>query len=70
MWADRERGRARATFVALLREQLLAGALALLAGEQGHLDEIATRIAAREADPYALAEELAARLRGSRSPIP
>jgi hypothetical protein len=28
----------------------------------GHLDEVARRIAAREADPYRLAEELASRL--------
>ncbi len=64
MRAERETGRARAAFVALLRDRLLAGALARLAGEQGHLDEIASRIAARQADPYALVEELAARLRG------
>jgi len=58
----REVARARATFVALLRERLLQGALSRLASEEGHLDEIAARIAAREADPYALADELAARL--------
>ncbi len=63
MLRARETARARAAFVALLREQLLAGALARLAGEQGHLDQIAARIAAREADPYSLAEELVARLR-------
>ena len=51
-------------FVAVLRERLLAGALARLEAERGHLDEVAERIAARQADPYALAEELAARLRG------
>jgi len=62
MRREREAGRARAAFVALLRERLLAGALARLAGEQGQLDEIAARIAAREADPYALADALAARL--------
>jgi LAO/AO transport system kinase len=58
----REVARARAGFVALLRERLLQGALSRLAREAGHLDEIAARIAAREADPYALADELAARL--------
>jgi LAO/AO transport system kinase len=63
MLKARETARARAAFVALLREQLLAGALARLAGEQGHLDEIAARIASRQADPYSLAEELVARLR-------
>jgi LAO/AO transport system kinase len=62
MRRERDVGRARAAFVALLRERLLAGALERLAGEQGHLDEIARRIAARQADPYALADELAARL--------
>jgi LAO/AO transport system kinase len=59
----RDAARARAAFVALLRERLLAGALSRLEAEEGHLDEVAERIAAREADPYALAEELAARLR-------
>ncbi|HEU4384329.1 MAG TPA: methylmalonyl Co-A mutase-associated GTPase MeaB [Anaeromyxobacteraceae bacterium] len=60
--ALRERARARAGFVAMLRERLLEGALARLAAEEGHLDEIAGRIAAREADPWALADELAGRL--------
>jgi LAO/AO transport system kinase len=59
----RETARARAGFVAVLRERLLAGALARLEAEMGQLDAVAERIAAREADPYALAEELAARLR-------
>jgi len=60
--AIREAARARASFVAILRERLLAGALARLEAEMGHLDEVAARIAAREADPYRLAEELASRL--------
>jgi LAO/AO transport system kinase len=60
----REAARARAGFVAVLRERLLAGALDRLEAEMGRLDRVAERIAAREADPYALAEELAARLRG------
>lgn len=60
---DRDIARARAVFLALLREKLLAGGLERLAAEEGHLDEIAARIAAREADPYRLADELAARLR-------
>ncbi len=59
----REAARARASFVAVLRERLLAGALDRLEAETGRLDAVAERIAAREADPYALAEELAARLR-------
>ena len=58
----REVARARAGFIALLRERLLAGALSRLEAELGRLDEVAGRIADREADPYALAAELAARL--------
>jgi LAO/AO transport system kinase len=60
----RETARARATFVAVLRERLLSGALERLEAETGRLDAVAARIAAREADPYALADELSARLRG------
>jgi LAO/AO transport system kinase len=59
----REAARARAAFVTVLRERLLAGALERLEAEMGRLDAVAQRIAAREADPYALADELAARLR-------
>jgi LAO/AO transport system kinase len=59
----REVARARAAFVTVLRERLLAGALERLEAEMGRLDAVAARIAAREADPYALADELAARLR-------
>ena len=60
--ALRDTARARARFVAVLRERLLAGALRRLEAERAGLDAIAARIAAREADPYALADELAARL--------
>ena len=60
----RDTARARAGFVAILRERLLAGALARLELERGRLDEVAALIAARKADPYQLAEELSARLRG------
>jgi len=60
--AARETARARARFVAILRERLLSGALRRLDAERSGLDAIAARIAAREADPYALADELAARL--------
>ncbi|HEY6002023.1 MAG TPA: methylmalonyl Co-A mutase-associated GTPase MeaB [Anaeromyxobacter sp.] len=59
----REAARARAAFVAVLKERLLSGALERLESEMGRLDAVASRIAAREADPYALADELAARLR-------
>ncbi|MGA8892329.1 MAG: methylmalonyl Co-A mutase-associated GTPase MeaB, partial [Anaeromyxobacteraceae bacterium] len=58
----REVARARATFLSLLRDRLMRGALARLADEEGHLDEVAARIAARTADPYELVDELAARL--------
>jgi LAO/AO transport system kinase len=58
----RELARARAGFVSMLRERLLEGALGRLAAEEGQLDEIAGRIAARKVDPWALADELAERL--------
>jgi LAO/AO transport system kinase len=59
----RDVARARAAFVAILRERLIEGALARLEAEMGRLDAVAEKIAAREADPYALADELAAGLR-------
>ncbi|WP_224363127.1 methylmalonyl Co-A mutase-associated GTPase MeaB [Hyalangium versicolor] len=59
---DKERARAAMQFVALLRERLLRGALAKLERERGRLEEVAGRIAERQADPYALAEELASQL--------
>jgi LAO/AO transport system kinase len=59
----REVARARAGFLALLRDQLLASALERLSAEQGSLDELAARVADRAADPYAIAEAIAARLR-------
>jgi len=55
--------RARAAFLGRLRERLLDGALHRLEREEGPLDEVAARIAARQADPYRLADDLAARLR-------
>jgi LAO/AO transport system kinase len=58
----KERTRAAAQFVALLRERLLSSALARLERERGQLDEVAGRIALRQADPYALADELASQL--------
>ncbi len=59
---DKERTRAAMQFVALLRERLLRSALERLERERGRLDEVAGRIADRQADPYALAEELASQL--------
>ena len=58
----KERTRAAAQFLALLRERLLRSALAKLERQRGRLDEVAGRIAERQADPYALAEELAGQL--------
>jgi LAO/AO transport system kinase len=60
--ARREVARARAAFLTLLRERLMQRALARIGEEEGHLDELAARIAAREADPWELAEQLASRL--------
>jgi LAO/AO transport system kinase len=60
--ARREVARARATFLTLLRDRLMQGALGRLAEEVGHLDEVAALIAARKADPYELADEMARRL--------
>ncbi|MGQ0506599.1 MAG: methylmalonyl Co-A mutase-associated GTPase MeaB [Myxococcaceae bacterium] len=60
--ATRERSRAAAQFVALLRERLLRSALSRLERERGRFDEVAGKIARREADPYALANELAEQL--------
>ena len=62
-WRAREVSRARAGFLTLLRERLLTTALDRLASEHGTLDTLAERIAAREADPYALADAVAARIR-------
>lgn len=59
---QREVARARAGFLAVLRDRLVEGALERLSDEKGHLEEVARRIAAREADPYLLADELASRL--------
>ena len=56
---EKERARAEMQFVALLRERLLRQALERLSREKGRLEEVSTRIAERQADPYALADELA-----------
>jgi LAO/AO transport system kinase len=57
--ATRERTRAATQFVALLRDRLLKAGLERLEREKGNLDAVAARIAKLEADPYALADELA-----------
>jgi LAO/AO transport system kinase len=61
-WERREAARARAELITLLRERLVSKAIAGLAQEQGRLDELATRIAKREADPYDLVEAVVAKL--------
>lgn len=58
----KERTRAAMQFVALLRDRLLKDALGKLEKERGQLDEVASAIAERQADPYALAESLAHKL--------
>jgi len=59
----REATRARAEFLAILRDRLVTSALERIGREQGELDELATRIARKEADPYELVETIASRLR-------
>lgn len=55
----RERGRALAQFLALLRERLVRAGLERLERERGQLEDVAGRIARRQIDPYALVDELA-----------
>jgi LAO/AO transport system kinase len=55
----REQNRALTQFLALLRERLLKAGLERLERERGNLADVALRIATRQADPYALADELA-----------
>jgi LAO/AO transport system kinase len=59
---DKERARAEMQFLALLRDRLLRRALDRLRREKGRLEELSLRIAERQADPYALADELAGQL--------
>jgi LAO/AO transport system kinase len=58
----RNRERAKMQFLLLLRERLMRNALGRLEKQSGQLEEVAERIALRNADPYALAEELAKQL--------
>ncbi len=60
---NRELLREATQFVALLRDRLLRNALAKLEREKGRLEEVALQIVERKADPYALADEIAGRLR-------
>jgi LAO/AO transport system kinase len=57
----REEARELSQFVLLLRERLLKAGLERLEREKGQLPEVARRIASREADPYALADEISGR---------
>ncbi len=57
--AERDVLRARTEFLAILRERLVASALQRLERQRGKLDDIAGRIARREADPWSLVSELA-----------
>lgn len=59
--AKREQNRALAQFLSLLKERLLRAGLERLERERGNLTDVAQRIATRQADPYALADELAGR---------
>lgn len=61
--AEREQNRALTQFLSLLRERLLKAGLERLERERGNLTDVARRIAARDADPYALADELAGKTR-------
>lgn len=56
----REETRAMTQFISLLRDGLLRAGLERLERQRGNLHDVARRIANREADPYALAAELAA----------
>jgi LAO/AO transport system kinase len=59
---NRDRARAAMQFITLLRERLLRNALEKLEREKGRLDDVASKIAERTADPYQLAEEIAGEL--------
>jgi LAO/AO transport system kinase len=58
--AIREQNRAATQFVALLRDRLLRAGLERLEREKGNLADVSRRISLRTADPYQLADELAA----------
>jgi LAO/AO transport system kinase len=50
--------RAKTEFLSILRERLVASALQRLERQRGKLDDIAGRIARREADPWSVVSEL------------
>ncbi len=55
---DRERERGRSMFLSVLRERLLASAIAALNARGQSVDAIALQIATKTLDPFALIEEL------------
>jgi LAO/AO transport system kinase len=57
--AKKDELRALTQFMSLLREKLLRSGLDRLERERGNIGDLAQKIARLEADPYALAEELA-----------
>src|SRR5437763_957611 len=56
---QRETLRARFDLIEILRDRMLRAAVDRLTAQGAHLDELATRIARREIDPYGVAEEAA-----------
>ncbi|MFN0061765.1 MAG: methylmalonyl Co-A mutase-associated GTPase MeaB [Myxococcaceae bacterium] len=58
----RNQTRAATELLGMLKHRLLHAAIERLERQKGRLDEVAGRIAKREADPYALVDELAASL--------
>jgi LAO/AO transport system kinase len=54
---QRETLRARFELIEILRDRMLRAAVDRLTAQGAHLDELATRIARREIDPYGVAEE-------------
>jgi LAO/AO transport system kinase len=66
---DRETARARQDLLGILGDRLISSGLRQLEAAHGPLDAIAQRIAARELDPYILADEVSGRLLpGARVP--
>ena len=66
---DRETARARQDLLGILGDRLISSGLRQLEASHGPLDAIAQRIAARELDPYILADEVSGRLLpGARVP--
>ena len=63
-WTRREHDRARFELVEALKHRLLAAALARLESDGAQLEDLAERVARREADPDTLAAEIVARLGG------